>query len=134
MNRLKASFKVNTTQFDIDFTDKICVLYDNSGTGKSYLLKSLRTYAESNNIKYTFFDYKADGMAEKEVIERIKGNELVLFNNADLYMTNNIIKAIKQEGVLAIMELRSVVEFDLRESGYYRVKYEVNNVITKRLR
>lgn len=134
MNRLKASFKVNTTQFDIDFTDKICVLYDNSGTGKTYLLTVLRDYAVRMKLKFCSFNYEAENISEQDIINIVKDKELVLFDNADLYLTNNILKICKDNSITTIISLKDVVSYDLKESGYYRVIYKDGHLVTKRCR
>lgn len=135
MNSLICNYIFSGIKCNIIFENKVNILFDNSGTGKTFMFTILQSYLEEKEIKYILVDSRSSLMNNEELLlEGIDNSEVVLLDNADLYLSQVIINAIQAKGKLAIISLKSLSAYRLRGAGLYKVHYDKDELVTRRMR
>lgn len=128
--------------FKIDYNDgnvslncildrKLMLLEGNSGSGKTYLMDLLKSYFVINKVPFRAFSMDAFGADESAIISMCRGAQVVLFDNADLYLTSGIVKSILNDVDLVIICAHTFDMDDYVESmGYYTVNYSPDGIIS----
>lgn len=117
--RFKQEF--NSTIFDVNFKNKINFIIDDSGTGKTFLMKMMMFYCDNNNIHYTHVDYVHKNMP--------LSGDVLLFDKADLYFTNEIFNKIKNLDAISIISIKNKNHLNMcGDIGIYRLINKGNNI------
>jgi ABC-type transporter Mla maintaining outer membrane lipid asymmetry ATPase subunit MlaF len=125
------NFSVRNLKYELIFKDRICYIIDDSGTGKTFLFSNLRNYCLNNNIDFTFIDYNYSNKSENDIISVCHNcSEIVIFDNADLYLTSNIINNITAK--LVVASLKSSIGLRTEETGNYELVQKDNVISLKR--
>lgn len=125
-------YRGNGISFPLD--DKIHLLYGLSGSGKSFMLNILYEGMINEGIKIAFLDYKLESVDVDKIINLVKGVDLIIADNADLYMTKDLWDAINLEKVCTYMALRGVDdEYSLDKTDFYRVNYSENSLYLEKV-
>ena len=88
---------------NIILQEGIGACFDLSGSGKTFAFKIIENYCEQNDIPCRKFDYTAMGSSLEFFITACKGKDVVIFDNADLYITPEILLGVKNLGVKYIL-------------------------------
>jgi hypothetical protein len=125
------NFNVRDLEYKLEFKNRICYIIDESGTGKTFLFKNLRNYCLNNNIDFTFIDYNYANKSEDEVINVCRNcTEIIILDNADLYLTPKIIDNLRAK--LVIASLKSSIGLRTDETGNYELVQNGNVISVKR--
>jgi chromosomal replication initiation ATPase DnaA len=119
----------NTTKVDAHFNTGINVIYGYSGIGKTYLFKILNDYYMNNdklNVAYVDFNYS--NKSEESIIEYCKNADIVILDNADLYITKSLISKLRKICNCIVISMKNNIFFDDNDITQFQVKYE-NNMI-----
>lgn len=115
------SHKERDITFEVNTEDKLCILSNSSGEGKTFLFRTLSevTDAEWSN-KYFYFDYGNMNTVRlcKEVFY-IDTNVVVL-DNADLY-ANDIIDILEKSKAYVIIIAKDIANFTKLNPKFYKV-------------
>lgn len=117
----------------INITDSVAILLDDSGTGKTFMLEMLESYFVANGIAYKKFDYSSENEDTKWFIQGMQKANIVLLDNADLYMTKELFNYLKSSNKQVIMSVKHTEKLGSFENcGFYTVNYDNNNLKTVR--
>lgn len=132
---LEINSVVGRIKISARFADKVNILTGYSGSGKSFLLSLIeRKYADSS-LSVAIFDYNpATENNVEEYIRRASHNNLVLLNNADLYMTSELFEILAKGECTVIAELKHAVAGSVENSGLYIVNFENDTIGVKKVR
>jgi hypothetical protein len=109
-------YEYNSVLFNIDFRNKINLLVDNSGTGKTFLLKMLKFYCDEHDIPCVHVDYMHRDMP-------LENARVLLFDKADLYFSNELFERLKALDAVSVISIKNTSELDLfGDIGFYRLK------------
>lgn len=121
-----SDYEYNSTIFNMKFENKINLLIDNSGTGKTFLLQMLKFYCDDNDISCTHIDYIHKDMP-------LEGSKVLLFDKADLYFTKDLFDKVKNLDAISIISIKSTVELDMfGDIGIYRLINNGTNILVKK--
>ena len=115
---------VGDVELTITMSNKICILDKETATGKSYLLKLLKSLktevGHKDNILLITYD---DVRSESAVIESIKDfkGTLILVDRFDLYFSLNIVNALIQSGKACLVDLKNMYLPNSFKHGYAMV-------------
>jgi ABC-type lipoprotein export system ATPase subunit len=123
-------FKSGKIHVDAEFTDNICYLLDNSGTGKTFLFSLLFNYCSLNGVSIASLDYKSSNSSVNEIVEYCNNKSVVIFDNADLYLNRDILERIKAD--LILISVKKISGLIRKNSGRYRVLTSENSISVKR--
>lgn len=132
MREFRVNVSLETVNLDVLFEDKINLIVQDSGTGKSYLFSLLNEYCKHNGISCLLFNYSTLEFVNN-LREHIKGKELILLDNADLYLDSDLLSFIEQQECMAVISIKSVAELYSEDAGFYCVEYTAGNLRTERL-
>jgi hypothetical protein len=125
------NFTVRNLEYKLEFENRICYIIDESGTGKTFLFRNLRNHCLNNNIDFTFIDYNYANKSEDEIINACRNcTEIIILDNADLYLTPKIIDNLRAN--LVIASLKSSIGLRTDETGNYELVQDGNIVSIKR--
>jgi hypothetical protein len=124
-------FSVRDLEYRLEFKNRICYIIDESGTGKTFLFSNLRNYCINNNVDFVLVDYNYSNKSEDEIINVCRNcSEIIILDNADLYLTPKIIDNIKAK--LVIASLKSSIGLRTDETGNYELVQNGNVISVKR--
>lgn len=120
--------------FDINFADKINVIKGASGTGKTFLFNMLSSYCSSNKISYAFIDYKFLASGDEDLIfPHCLNKELIILDNADLYLTPELFDKIRNLNATVILSKKSTFGLNMDDAHLYTIDYINTSLLTRRL-
>jgi hypothetical protein len=124
-------FSVRDLEYRLEFKNRICYIIDESGTGKTFLFSNLRNYCINNNVDFVLVDYNYSNKSEDEIINVCRNcSEIIILDNADLYLTPKIINNLKAK--LVIASLKSSIGLRTDETGNYELVQNGNVISVKR--
>jgi ABC-type transporter Mla maintaining outer membrane lipid asymmetry ATPase subunit MlaF len=124
-------FSVRDLEYRLEFKNRICYIIDESGTGKTFLFSNLRNYCINNNVDFVLVDYNYSNKSEDEIINVCRNcSEIIILDNADLYLTPKIIDNLKAK--LVIASLKSSIGLRTDETGNYELVQNGNVISVKR--
>lgn len=117
----------------INITDSVAILLDDSGTGKTFMFEMLESYFVAKGIAYKKFDYNSENEDTDWFIQGMRKANIVLLDNADLYMTKELFNYLKSSDKQVIMSIKHTEKLGFFENcGFYTINYENNNLKTVR--
>lgn len=78
-------------RFDVAFEDKVTQFSGVLGEGKTFLFTVLDAYLAERGVSYCHFDSRVVGYTEEQLINLCTGRKIVIFDNADLYLTQDLL-------------------------------------------
>lgn len=133
------SFIINNTSGglnrNIKLEDGFSLFMGNSGTGKTLLFNTIMSHCHINKIPYSYFNSSTlDTYSKSSMIENCKNKEIILMDNADLYLTKDMLDKIKSLGAKYILISKKSM-YGLFNMGdkfkTYDVIFDGNSLITK---
>jgi len=110
--------------FEAEFTGKLSLLSGYSGTGKTFLINAIELYCLNNKIKYAHVDYKFRDTKEEIIEGYCSDAEVILLDNADLYLTNDLLSALRKDNKFIIMCMKDTSGLDMADVDEYIVNYK----------
>ena len=121
----------NPIKIDAEFSEGINVIYGYSGTGKSFMFSRINDYyANSTEYKVSLIDYHYYNKAESIIIDFCRGSDLVLLDNADLYITHSLIDMLLKECKCIVISMKNTLFFDKNEANELSVEYINHHIRT----
>lgn len=118
----------NFTTFYANFENKINLLVDSSGTGKTFLLQMLRFYCSENNLTCTHVDF-----IHKDI--PLGSSDILLFDKADLYFTSEIFEELKHLDAISVVSIKSLTRLNLEgDIGLYKLINTGTEITVERYR
>lgn len=136
---MKITENYNDIFFDIIFedTDKTCIFLSPSGTGKTFLFNVLLEHLKENGVNIilvnsTMLSSLGNNITSIEKICLEDNVEVVILDNADIYLTQEFLDKLVSSNKLTIISLKDVNRFSFKDFGFYRVKYLDNTLNVRR--
>lgn len=123
--------------FDVKFEDKVCVMMGFSGTGKTFLLKTMRSCLTLKKVScfYVSPESMQDlGVTSDDLGELILKNKpyVVLFDNASFYLSDDLLQKALSGSEFIIIGTNYLNYTNLGRCGYYDIEFESNILRVKR--
>ena len=118
---MKIDFNYGSIDVKVDLKDKICVFYDMSGTGKTFLFTMLKSYFLDTGISFISVDYTNYKILNG--CDFSDDTEVIILDNADLYMTGDMFSKLEKSNKSVIMSIKSIKGLNQRYMGFYNVIY-----------
>ena len=83
-----------------------------SGTGKTFLMQAVELFCKNNSITCLYCDYRFADYTDEQIKELSKNAEVVLLDNADLYLNNNLFSWFKQKLFIVCMKDTTGLDMD----------------------
>lgn len=133
MQNIKFVETYNGLHFSVEFKDNLSVLNDLSGTGKTFLFKVLKEYCREHDISCIYCNYEFADYKKENIINLCKDNDIVIFDNADLYLTDEILEAVRNPSRLVVVSIKNLFSLKIQNAGYYYVAYDGKRLCTLRV-
>lgn len=116
---------VSNINLSIDISDKVAILFDDSGTGKTFMFQMLESYFVINKIPYEKFNYGSENKNLEWFKQSMKKAKVVLLDNADLYMTKELFNYLKSSDKQVIISIKHIEKLNFcNNCGFYTVVYD----------
>ena len=96
------------TQIKVNIKSGVNILEGYSGTGKTFLMKGIVYYCKSNKISYSYIDYKDIDRGSDIIKASCRNKDIVMLDNADLYISNELLEEIKKTAKIIIISLKQI--------------------------
>lgn len=121
---MKIEKQLGALKVNLKFDDKLCVLTGNSGTGKTYVLNILESCAMNQGITHRAIDNRSENDSPDMIAQLCKGKDLVLLDNADLYLTEELLKRICSNAKQVIVSIHyAYCTLAIKDRGIYGIKF-----------
>lgn len=118
-------FTMKNVHVKANFNNRVCLLMDESGAGKSYFLSCLFEHLR-DNIPIAFVDYSIFNFGSEDVRDKVlrltDGKSVVLLDNADLYADSDLISRISgRVDLLIVCSVTDIISSggDIDVGDYY---------------
>lgn len=112
------------------FESDLCIFCGNSGTGKTYLFSLLADYYKTDlGLNVIRINEVGESVKNKNtLIDMCSGNDIVIFDRADLYITPEVVEGVRQNGAkLVLISIKNYgFTSKLRDFKLYRIVPENN--------
>lgn len=132
MTEFKMKELINGVYFDVNFIDKINIIKQLSGTGKTFLFKTMNEYCKLYDISCLYCDYRFADFSEQKIFSLCEDYEMIILDNADLYLTTDLFTSLQELNKFIIVSIKSTVGLDMQQAGTYAVKYDEQSLTTIR--
>ncbi len=109
-----------------DLPEGVIILRGDSGTGKTLFMGALAAYCETNAIPYYMCNSQAGRFIDEAIIKSSEGCRVLLLDNADLYLTNDLLKVLRDKAEYIIISKKQLYNIDTDNVYYALVHYEKN--------
>lgn len=100
---------IGGTNVNVEIPSGLSIIYQDSGTGKSYMFKLLTAYFLSRSIPYLLIDSHTvgDGKIDPStILTMCSGKKAVLLDDANLYITDDLLKGICDRVPYVVMNIK----------------------------
>lgn len=120
----------NNIHTEINIKTGISLLSSESGSGKTLLLNLITDYCNKNHIQYCIINY-----TNIDQLPELFSNtyEIVLLDNADRYITDEILEKLREISKYAIIVLKDDSKVDTRDTSQYLVHYNNLKIILEEI-
>lgn len=120
---LKLNEVFSGVHFDVAFEDKVNLLSGVSGERKTFLFTVLDEYFVERGVSYCHFDSRFVGYTEEQLINLCTGRKIIIFDNADLYLTQNLLDFAIGTADTVIVSMRVYCRLKFNAYNFYAVRY-----------
>lgn len=115
---------IGNLRVDFDFSHKFNILMGDSASGKSYVLKILsRELYGDREKRCVLVNYMDAQYSEEHILQRINKMNVILLDNAELYLTQKIINFISNADAIVLIAGRYFFNLYFNQSVFYRVNF-----------
>lgn len=129
---LKVRTNYNDIECDILFEDKVNLFKGCSGEGKTFVFRIIKTYLKYNGVSCLFVGNEMMDLSEEELILLCRGKSVIIFDKADLYLTQRLLDYAVQEAETIIVSMKCFFGLNFCKLGMYTIDYQGNSLSTKR--
>lgn len=114
---------------------KISFLEGGNGCGKSFLMIIINDYCDKNDLACLFINSKShllcrdSNKTRENILKLINDYDLFLFDNADMYMDNELLSQLKNSGKWAIIAMKQTYQLNMEDTIEYGVEYTKGKII-----
>lgn len=126
---MKIHYEQGDTTFELDIHHRVCVLYDTSGDGKTFLFKSLQAspepllsgdYIYVNYLNYNNMINRGESLGRE--------CDLIVFDNSDLYK-DKLLELIPKLKSTCIVITKTLLGYPaIGKFGYYKIEHTPSSV------
>lgn len=132
LNSIEINEQYNGITINASFNSKLNILVGDSGTGKTLLLSAIDLYCLNNNISCRLCNYNDANLSPEQIKAICAGADILLLDNADLYMNNSLLKELLTTSQLIILNMKDTSYINTNHhSEQYIVDY-INLSLTVR--
>lgn len=124
--------KIGNVFVNVNFIDKICNLTSNSGDGKSYLFNLLYMFYLDTDTKVVLINYTRIRDSEESIFSSCKDADVVLLDNADLYLTDSLVDKLLELNSMILFCARTEIARRFKGQHRYKIKFEGSKLTSRR--
>lgn len=119
------NIKQNFNGIDVEafLKEGINLLSGDSGSGKTLFMQAVELYCLENNISYTLLNYRQHDKSTKQLEVLCGNSEIILIDNADLFVSAELIKILKKTSKYILLSLHDTTKIDERNIAEFIVHY-----------
>ena len=113
----------NGINIKVKFNKGVTYLRGYSGMGKTLLLSAVELYCRNQGISCYLCDYHAQDLNTEQIYVTCSDMQVLLFDNADLYLTPDLLKKLQNANYIIISK-KDLFGFDLFSATSCLVHYD----------
>lgn len=119
-------------RFDISFEDRVNLFSGVSGEGKTFLFTVLEEYLTETGVSYCHFDSRFADYTEEQLINLCTDRKIIIFDNADLYLTQNLLDFATETADTVIISMKLYCRLRFESYNFYAVNYSGRSLVVRR--
>lgn len=124
--------RVGSVFINVNFTDKVCNLTSDSGDGKSYFFNLLYLFYLDTDIKVALINYTRIKDSEEAIFSSCKDADIVLLDNADLYLTVKLVDKLLELDCMILFCARTEISRYFKGQHRYKIKFDGHTLTSRR--
>lgn len=134
VNNMKIDMMYNGISIKVNIDNELNILAGNSGTGKTLLMKAVQLHCLKNKIKHIYCDSDCISLSEEQIASICSDKEVVLLDNADLYLNNELLTKIRSNiDKTIIICMKDTSELNIHTASEYIVKYKDKSLTVREI-
>lgn len=129
MKNLNVMMTYQGVQVTANFINRLNMLSGYSGTGKTFLMQAIELFCVNSSIECVYCNFRFKDYTQEQIEEVCKNAQVVLLDNADLYLTNELNLWLKSTDKFIIMCMKDTSHVDMENVHKYIVTY-ANTTLT----
>ena len=122
----------NGIDFDVRFENKVNLFSGLSGEGKTFLFTVLEDYFMLNDINYQYYNSDSLRFGIRELISGCDGKKIIIFDNADLYLTQELLDYAVNIADTLIISMKVYCKLKFTDYDLYEVNYNDNRLVVRK--
>lgn len=106
MEELCIDLIFNGVHMNACFSNSVNFLCGDSGTGKTFLMHGIELYCANNGISCQYVDSRARGKSEDYILSMCLGSDVVMLDNAALYLTPSLYTKLREHSKYLIISIK----------------------------
>lgn len=125
---LNLSYEAKGTLFTVDLVEGVTMIKDDSGTGKSFLFDTMAGELRERGIGFRYLDHKNRESA-RDILHGLSNEcSMVILDNADLYLTNDILKYLKSTVKYIVIAMKGCHGLCVSDVDFCAVDYQAGHL------
>lgn len=126
---MNINMKVSGIDFDLSLEDNLILFTGLSGDGKTFMFKCLKEYLNiTMGTNCVLFNSSAIQYPESAIKDICKCAKVVIFDNADLYLTQNVLDYAVSNVDIVIVSMKLYFTLNFNGFSMYTVDYKDNSL------
>ena len=133
MSIMNINMKVSGIDFNLSFADNLILFTGLSGEGKTFMFKCLKEYLNTTmGTNCVLFNSSAMQYPESAIKDICKGAKVVIFDNADLYLTQNVLDYAVSNVDIVIVSMKLYFTLNFNGFSMYTVDYKDKSLCVRK--
>lgn len=129
---LKLDEVFNGIHFNVSFEDKVNLFDGNSGEGKTFMFKMIKTYLKVKGVSCFYICSEMFDFPLETIKSICRGKSVVIFDNADLYLTQDLLDSVVKTADTIIINMKNPYNLVMSDVGFYSLNYDTDSLCTNR--
>lgn len=128
---MQFKFKSFNISIDVFFDNCVYVLYGDFAFGCRFLINSLYLELRRRGINVILLNYCEFYSSSESILEKCKGRDFILLDDADLYMNVELSRRLSGLNVPVVMILHDVLRIDERICKKYFTVFDDSKLLLR---
>ena len=123
MKMLNINKKIYGKDISVNISSRLNLFFSESGTGKTFFMNIIYGYCLDEGIKCAYINHKSSMYRTEDIINICKDMDIVMLDNADLYLNNDILNSIC-DNTMIFVDMKNTTKIDIEDYDRVRIVYD----------
>lgn len=124
--RLKV-YRTNDVFVNCSFGSGVYVFQSESGSGKTFFFQIVASVCNEKGVSCKFFHSSSINLSSDNIIKSANDFDVVIFDNADLYLTQRIVDNIRDDQIVFI-SMKYPFKLNIKNRKLIAIRYDGSSI------